>query len=162
FLREASAVKGLEHPNIVKISDTGERGDGAPYLVMEYLFGETLGAFLRREKKMLPEVALPFIYKAASALSAAHKAGIVHRDVKPDNVFVIGEAGEPYDIRLLDFGIAKLRRSNMTVAGTTIGTAEYMAPEQGLADPVDPRTDIYGLGAVMYRMLVGELPFRAE
>ena len=161
FLREATAVKDLDHPNIVKIFDTGERGDGAPYLVMEYLFGESFGSFLRREKRMDPKIAVPMLIKAADALIAAHEAGIVHRDVKPDNLFLIGEPGEPYDVRLLDFGFAKLRQATQTAAGMAIGTAEYMAPEQGLADPVDGRTDVYGLGAVLYRVLTGQLPFRA-
>src|SRR5262249_47664894 len=131
-------------------------------LVMEYLFGESLGAYLRREKKMPIGEALPLITRAAAALSAAHKAGIIHRDVKPDNLFLVGEPGEAYDIKLLHFGMRKLLQSTMTAAGMMIGSAEYMAPEQGLADPVDPRTDIYGLGAVMYRMLTGKLPFRAD
>ena len=161
FLREATAVAGIEHPNIVKVFDTGERGDGAPYLVMEYLFGETLGGYLRREGKMKGSLALPLMCKTASALAAAHEVGVIHRDVKPDNLFLIGEPGEPYDIRLLDFGFARLRKSRMTAAGMAVGTAEYMAPEQGLSDPVDARSDVYGLGAVMYRALTGEFPFTA-
>lgn len=161
FRREASAVAGVDHPNIVKVFDTGERGDGAPYLVMEFLFGESLGSYLRREKRMTAAMAVPLLAKAASALYAAHSIGVVHRDVKPDNLFLIGEPGEPYDIRLLDFGLAKLRQSTMTAAGMAVGTAEYMAPEQGLSDPVDARTDVYGLGAVLYRTLTGQLPFTA-
>ncbi|MBK8255901.1 MAG: serine/threonine protein kinase [Polyangiaceae bacterium] len=162
FLREATAIAGVDHPNIVKVFDTGERGDGAPYLVMEYMFGETLGAYLRREKRMPASLAIPLLGKAASALSAAHQVGVIHRDVKPDNLFLIGEPGEPYDIRLLDFGFARLRKSTMTAAGMAVGTAEYMAPEQGLSDPVDARTDVYGLGAVLYRTLTGQLPFMAR
>jgi serine/threonine protein kinase len=162
FLREATAIAGVRHPNIVKVLDTGERGDGAPYFVMEFLFGESLGAFLRREKKMPATVALPFLCRTASALAAAHAKGIIHRDLKPDNLFLMGEPGEAYDIRLLDFGMARTRKSKMTRSGMMLGTAEYMAPEQGLSDPVDPRTDVYGLGAVMYRMLTGELPFTAN
>ncbi|MEZ4300635.1 MAG: serine/threonine-protein kinase [Polyangiaceae bacterium] len=162
FLREATAVAGVDHPNIVKVFDTGERGDGAPYLVMEYLFGESLGAYLRREGKMHPTLAVSLLGKCASALSAAHAVGVIHRDVKPDNLFLIGEPGEPYDIRLLDFGFARLRKSTMTAAGMAVGTAEYMPPEQGLSDPVDARSDVYGLGAVFYRALTGELPFRAN
>lgn len=162
FLREASAAAAVEHPNIVKVFDTGERGDGAPYLVMEYLFGESLGAYLRREKKMHAKLAVPLLARVASALAAAHAKGVIHRDVKPDNLYLIGEPGEAYDVRLLDFGMARLRKSTMTAAGMTVGTAEYMAPEQGLSDPVDARTDVYGLGAVLYRTLTGELPFTAN
>ncbi len=161
FLREAHAVAGLHHQNIVRMLDTGERGDGAPYLVMEYLFGESLGDYLRREKRLARALALPILCRTASALAAAHAAGIVHRDVKPDNLFLLGEPGDPYDVKLLDFGFAKLRESTMTAAGMTMGTPEYMAPEQALSDPVDARTDIYALGAVMYRMLTGALPFSA-
>jgi serine/threonine protein kinase len=161
FMREATAIAGIEHPNIVKVWGTGERGDGAPYLVMEYLFGETLGSYLRRERRMPEKLAVPLLTKAGSALAAAHEVGVVHRDVKPDNLFLIGEPGEPYDIRLLDFGFARLRKSKMTAAGMTLGTAEYMSPEQGLSDPVDGRSDVYGLGAVLYRALTGEFPFTA-
>jgi eukaryotic-like serine/threonine-protein kinase len=162
FLRESSAAGRIDHPNIVKVLDTGERGDGAPYLVMEYLFGEALGSYLRREKKMDPKLAIPLFCRVASALCAAHAVGVIHRDLKPDNLFLIGEPGEPYDIRVLDFGMARVRRSTMTAAGMMMGTAEYMAPEQGLSDPVDARTDVYGLGAVMYRALTGALPFAAD
>jgi serine/threonine protein kinase len=162
FLREARAVAGLSHQNIVRILDTGERGDGAPYLVMEYLFGESLGDYLRREKKATPGLALPMLCRVASALAVAHNAGIIHRDVKPDNLFLVGEPGDPYDVKLLDFGFAKVRESKTTAAGFTMGTPEYMAPEQALSDTVDARTDIYSLGAVAYRALTGELPFGAD
>lgn len=162
FLHEARAVAGIQHQNIVNIFETGERGDGAPYLVMEYLFGESLGDYLRREKRMPARMAMPFFSKTASALAAAHGAGVIHRDVKPDNLFLIGEPGEPYDVRLLDFGFAKLRTSMRTAAGIAIGTPGYMAPEQVLTDAVDARTDVFGLGALMYRALAGRLPFSAE
>lgn len=162
FLREARAAAGLHHQNIVQVLDTGERGDGAPYLVMEYLFGESLGDYLRRQKKVPIGLALPILCRTASALAAAHNAGIVHRDVKPDNLFLLGEPGDPYDVKLLDFGFAKLRESKMTAAGMTMGTPEYMAPEQALSDPVDERTDTYSLGAVAYRMVTGELPVRGD
>jgi eukaryotic-like serine/threonine-protein kinase len=162
FLRVARTAAGLQHQNIVRILDTGERGDGAPYLVMEYLFGESLGDYLRREKKVAASLALPILCRTASALATAHAAGVVHRDVKPDNLFLLGEPGDPYDVKLLDFGFAKLYQSSTTAAGMTMGTPEYMAPEQALSDPVSARTDIYGLGAVMYRMLTGALPFTAD
>jgi eukaryotic-like serine/threonine-protein kinase len=162
FLHEARAASGIRHQNIVRILDTGERGDGAPYLVMEYLFGESLGDYLRREKKVPLSLALPILCRTASALAAAHAAGIVHRDVKPDNLFLLGEPGDPHDVKLLDFGFAKLHMSNMTAAGMALGTPDYMAPEQALSDRVDARTDIYALGAVMYRMLTGELPFGGD
>jgi len=163
FLREAKAATLIGHPNIVRIFDTGERSDGSLYLVMEFLFGESLGDFSRRDGAMAPDIALPIAHQIASALSAAHQAGIVHRDVKPDNIFLIGLPGDPYGVRLVDFGLAKLLSQNsMTHMGIVIGTPEYMAPEQVIADACDARTDIYGLGMVMFRMFVGKLPYEGH
>ncbi len=101
--------------------------------------------------------------RAASALAAAHRAGIIHRDVKPDNLFLVGERGAPYTLKVVDFGMAKLSEaSSLSVAGMALGTLQYIAPEQALADPVDGRTDVYGLGVVLYRMLTGKMPFEAN
>jgi len=108
------------------------------------------------------DIGLPVLQQVASALSAAHAAKILHRDIKPDNIFLIGEPGEPYGVKIVDFGLAKLREGALTAAGTVVGTIEYMAPEQCITDPADARTDIYGLGAVAYRMFSGRLPFTAE
>ncbi|WP_272418079.1 serine/threonine-protein kinase [Polyangium jinanense] len=163
FDREAKAANALAHPNIVKVLDTGERPDGVPFLVMEYLFGETLGDWLRRETTMPLHLALPVLSQTASALGAAHRAGIVHRDVKPDNLFLVGEPGEPYNTKVLDFGLSKLEAAKaVTQAGVAVGTPEYMPPEQVVGDKSDSRSDVYALGVMMYRMLVGELPFRAD
>ncbi|MCC6557357.1 MAG: serine/threonine protein kinase [Polyangiaceae bacterium] len=160
FIREARAAAMIGHPNIVKILDTGQRSDGAPYLVMEYLFGEPLGDWFRREKRMDADIALPVLRQAAAGLAAAHRAGIVHRDVKPDNIFLVGEPGDPYGVKVLDFGLAKIHaQSGLTVTGVAVGTVEYMAPEQVVSDRPDPRTDVYGLGVVMFRAFTGELPF---
>src|SRR6185369_12901156 len=114
------------------------------------LFGESLSHWLAREKAMSPSMGLPFIREIGMALAAAHRAGIVHRDVKPDNVFLLGEKGSPYAAKIVDFGFAKLEQSNLTQAGVAVGTVEYMAPEQTVSDPVTARTDVYGLGALMY------------
>ncbi len=161
--REALAASTVGHPNIVRVHEVGERDDGAPFLVMEFLFGESLGGFLRREGRLAPDIALPVALQAASALAAAHRAGIVHRDVKPDNIFLVGAPGDPYAVRLLDFGLAKLYAQHaLTQAGIVVGTPEYMAPEQVVADESDARTDVYGLGMVLYRMLAGRLPFSAD
>ncbi|HEU4409811.1 MAG TPA: serine/threonine-protein kinase [Polyangiaceae bacterium] len=161
--REALAATTVGHPNIVRVHEVGERDDGAPFLVMEFLFGESLGALLRREPRLKPDIALPVALQAASALAAAHRAGIVHRDVKPDNIFLVGAPGDPYAVRLLDFGLAKLYAQHaLTQAGIVVGTPEYMAPEQVVADESDARTDVYGLGMVLYRMLAGRLPFSAD
>ena len=160
FLREAMAAAMIGHPNIVKVLDTGQRADGAPFLVMEYLFGESLGDCLRRDIRLEADIALPVLRHAASGLAAAHRAGIVHRDVKPDNIFLVGEPGDPYAVKVLDFGLAKIQaQSGLTAFGVAVGTVEYMAPEQVVSDRPDPRTDIYGLGVVMFRAFTGELPF---
>jgi serine/threonine-protein kinase len=160
FLREAKAAAMIGHPNIVKVLDTGQRDDGAPFLVMEFLFGESLGDMLRRERRMSADIALPVLRHAASGLAAAHRTGIVHRDVKPDNIFLVGEPGDPYAVKVLDFGLAKMHeQSGLTVTGVAVGTVEYMAPEQVVSDLPDARTDVYGLGVVMYRTFTGELPF---
>jgi eukaryotic-like serine/threonine-protein kinase len=161
FLREAKAVSRIGHENIVKILDLGLSADGAPYLVLEFLDGESLGQRLRRDPLMTPAVALPALRQMASGLAAAHRAGIIHRDVKPDNVFLLGEP--PYTVKLLDFGLAKLdTQSSFTKTGVAVGTLDYMAPEQVVTDRPDARTDVYGLGVLMYRMLTGQMPFRAK
>jgi serine/threonine-protein kinase len=161
--REALAASTVGHPNIVKVLEVSQRDDGAPFLVMEFLFGESLGSLLRREGRLTPDMALPVGLRAASALAAAHRAGIIHRDVKPDNIFLVGAPGDPYGVRLLDFGLAKLYAQHaLTQAGIVVGTPEYMAPEQVVADPCDARTDVYGIGMVLYRMLAGSLPFADE
>jgi serine/threonine-protein kinase len=160
FILEAKAVAKAVHPNIVKVLDVGLHTDGGPFLVMEFLFGESLGEWLRRNRVMSPEIGIPFATQIASGIAAAHREGIIHRDVKPDNIFLIGEKGHPHEIKLVDFGLAKLaEHPGMTQAGVAVGTVEYMAPEQVVSDPADPRTDVYGLGVVLYRMFTGRLPF---
>jgi len=160
FQREARTASMIGHPSIVTIFSAGERDDdGAPYLVMEFLIGETVGDYLRRESKMPRDIAVPALHQAASALAAAHRSGIVHRDVKPDNLFLLGEPGDPYELKVVDFGLSKDQSSNMTAAGTVMGTPATMAPEQILGEGVDGRTDVYALGIVGYRMLAGRQPF---
>jgi serine/threonine-protein kinase len=156
FLREARAVTKIGHPNIVKVLEAGIReGDNAPYLVMEFLFGESLGRYLGREHRMPAAIGLPALRQAASALIAAHDKGIIHRDLKPENLYLIGEPGDPYELKVLDFGLSKIQSSDLTAAGIVIGTPAFMAPEQVLAEASDARTDVYALGMVMYRMFVG-------
>ena len=162
FLREANAVNRIGHPNIVRIHEAGLRDDGAPYLVMEFLFGEPVGTYVRREGIVARNVALPALQQAASALLAAHESGIIHRDLKPDNLFFIGEPGDPYELKVLDFGFSKTQTSQLTAAGIILGTPAYMAPEQALAEPLDARTDVYALGMVMYNMLTGKVPFTGD
>ena len=158
FLREIDVAATLVHPNIARILDAGERSDRAPFLVLEYLTGEPLGEVLERERVFPEPYALELTREAASALAAAHRAGIVHRDVKPDNLFLTIDG----KLKVVDFGFAKLKEGSVTATGMTVGTVPYMAPEQALADPVDGRTDVYGLGVTMFHMLTGTLPFDDE
>jgi serine/threonine protein kinase len=162
FMRETTTITQIGHPSIVALLEAGEReDDGAPYLVMEFLYGESLGDFLKRERTMANEPALAMLRRTASALAAAHRKGIIHRDLKPDNLYLIGEPGDAYGLKVIDFGLSKVQTQDMTAAGVVMGTPEYMAPEQVLAETVDARTDVYGLGLVMYRMLIGSSPFDA-
>ncbi|NUP13092.1 MAG: protein kinase [Polyangiaceae bacterium] len=160
FHREAKMASLIGHSSIVRVFDEGEREeDGAPFLVMEFLVGETVGDYVRREGTMPVQIAIPALEQAASALGAAHRAGIIHRDVKPDNLFLLGEPGSPYELKVVDFGLSKLPQSNLTAAGVVMGTPATMAPEQILGEPIDGRADLYALGMVAYRMLAGRQPF---
>jgi eukaryotic-like serine/threonine-protein kinase len=159
FLRELDVARKLEHPHIARILGMGELPTRAPFLVLEFLYGESVGDLLRRSGYVDPVTMLPLLRDAASALSAAHRAGIIHRDLKPDNLFLVGAPGTPYAMKVLDFALAKLQEGNLTGVGMAVGTLAYMAPEQAITDTVDARSDIYGLGVVMFRMFVGRLPF---
>lgn len=163
LLLEAEALRGIDHPNVVRVLDTGETVGGVPYLVLEALPGETLGDYLRRQGTPPFELALDLVRQAAQGLCAAHRAGIVHRDVKPDNFVLLGPTSEPYGLKLIDFGMAKVNASrSVTGAHNILGTVEYMAPEQILAEPVDARTDVYAMGVVMFRLFTGHLPFETS
>lgn len=160
LLREADALREIDHPNVVRVLDTGETAAGVPYLVLEALPGETLGDYLRRQGTPPFELSLSLVRQAAQGLCAAHRTGVVHRDVKPDNFVLVGPTSDPYGLKLIDFGMAKLEASSGTSGTHTIlGTVEYMAPEQILAEPVDARTDVYAMGVVMFRLFTGHLPF---
>ncbi|MEP7124760.1 MAG: serine/threonine-protein kinase [Byssovorax sp.] len=166
FVREVELVNLLRHPSIVEIHELGQLGDGRPYYAMELLLGDTLDAVLRAEGRMPPNEALEILEPICSALRAAHAAGIVHRDVKASNIFLSHEGGAA-GIKLLDFGIAKLtdpgpRGAGLTTFGHPVGTPTAMAPEQILGEPLDERVDVYALGVLLHRMLVGFLPFRSE
>ena len=162
FMREARAATAIGHPHIAAVIDTGFGSDGGPYIVVEYLHGETLGELMRRGDSLETARALRLLTQVTSALGGAHAAQIVHRDAKPDNLFLLGKRGAPYEAKVLDFGLAKLLAEGaFTAAGMAVGTMEYMAPEQAVTDPPEARTDIYGLGVVMYRMFTGRLPFPA-
>lgn len=160
FLREARAARAAAHPNIVRTLAEGQRGDGRPYLVMEFLEGETLGERLARESTLTALEALQIAVQIADALASAHAAGVIHRDVKADNVFLVGPHGSPHTAKLLDFGLAEIQVGvPASTGGIAAGTMSTMAPEQVLDDGVDGRTDIYGLGVVLFHALTGRLPF---
>lgn len=160
FLHEATAAQQIEHPNVVQVEAVIEPEDQPPFLVMEALIGETLGDLLRRETCLPVRQVLRLVREIASALAATHAAGVVHRDVKPDNVFLLGPRGAPEGVKLIDFGMAKIK--TVACSGIVLGTVQYMAPEQVLVEPVDGRTDVYALGVMMFRMLTGHLPFESE
>ena len=163
FLVEAKAAAQITHPAIVRILDVGLRDDGAPWMVTEFLFGESLGEWLRRERVMAPPRAIAVLRPIALALGAAHRAGVIHRDVKPDNILLLGERNDFHDVKLVDFGFARLvGEKGMTQAGVAVGTIEYMAPEQAVSDAPDARTDVYALGVLMFRLLSGRLPFQSR
>src|SRR5437870_9737531 len=163
FLREAETAARLSHPHIVPIHSVGEGPDRLVYFVMAYVDGEPLSARLKRRGRLPPEEVRRILSETADALSAAHALGIIHRDVKPDNILLEGSRGR---VVVTDFGIAKALSSatggTLTATGVAIGTPHFMSPEQAAGDrEIDGRSDIYSLGVVGYQMLVGELPFRA-
>ena len=164
FLREAETAARLSHPHIVPIHSVGEGPDGLVYFIMAYIDGEPLSARLKRRERLPPEEARRIMQETADALGAAHALGIIHRDVKPDNILLEGSRGR---VVVTDFGIAKALSSTtggatLTGTGVAIGTPHYMSPEQAAGDrEIDGRSDLYSLGVVSYQMLVGELPFHA-
>lgn len=158
FRREARAVAQLNHPNIVQVIDVGE-DRRAPFIVLEYVAGETLKARIKRLGQLPISEALAYAIEIARALQAAHARGIVHRDVKPQNV-LLNDDGMA---KVTDFGIARtLEEDGLTQDGRVLGTTDYVSPEQALGKRVGPQSDLYSLGIVLYEMLVGEVPFRAE
>jgi ABC-type branched-subunit amino acid transport system substrate-binding protein/DNA-binding beta-propeller fold protein YncE len=155
FLREPRLAASLDHPNVIPIYEAGER-DGQLYLAMRYVEGSDLGSVLERDGRLAPERALRILAQVASALDAAHRHGLVHRDVKPANVLL--DEGE--HVYLTDFGITKQVGGTSTDTGRVVGTLDYLAPEQIRGEDVDARTDCYALGCVLYESLAGAPPFR--
>jgi serine/threonine-protein kinase len=154
FKREAHSAGRLSHPNIVTIFDYGEH-EGAPYIAMDLMTGEELSRSLESGARMpLPQV-VRVMEQLLGALAYAHEAGIVHRDVKPSNVFVLRDGS----IKMVDFGLARIEASNLTETGTLLGTPAYMSPEQFLGLPVDARSDVFSAGVILYQMLTGDRPF---
>jgi len=165
FNREATSASRISHPNVCTVYDFGLTAEGLVYLAMEYVDGRTLRALLDQSGPLAVARAADLLAQCAAGLSAAHELGIVHRDLKPDNIMVLATR-EGETAKLVDFGIAKAVEApageRVTKSGFVVGTPEYMSPEQLSGDPVDARSDQYGLALVFYRMLTGRLPFEGN
>ncbi len=169
FEREAVAAGRLDHPNCVPVTDSGHLKDGTAYLVMELVNGRSLGSLLEQEGPGLDPVrSLRIARHVLLGLGHAHEVGIVHRDIKPDNIMLCERDGDADFARVLDFGIAKLRNtdtethSTLTQAGIAIGTPNYLSPEQALGEQTDHRSDLYSCSVLLFEMLCGRPPFVAE
>ena len=173
FLREAESSSSIAHPNVVDVFDVHHLPDGVPYFVGEFLEGEELASYVETRGPLDPRVAAAIGRQICSALGAAHERGIVHRDMKPENVFVLKKSIEEYEakrakdlqVKILDFGISKVggdSRTHLTRTGVIMGTPSYMAPEQARGKQVDHRADIYSVGAVLYFAITGRRPFDSD
>src|SRR5215470_11606443 len=163
FETEAKAASQLAHENIVTVTDYGVTPDGRPYIVMELLRGRTLDERIVEGPLTLPEI-VAIIVPVCRALACAHADGIVHRDVKPDNIFLTAKPNGRYGVKVLDFGIAKapLATGRVTKHGQSIGSPHYMAPEACRGEDVDHRVDIYSVGVLMYLLFTGRVPFHDD
>lgn len=167
FQREAESASSISHPNVVQVIDVHRTSEGAPYLVAEFLDGEELGAFVEKVGHLGVPFAVGIARQVCRGLAAAHAKGVVHRDMKPENVFLLrqhaGEQGVPR-VKVIDFGVSRVKDHdiNLTQAGVVLGTPAFMSPEQARAEVVDERADIYSVGAVLYNLLTGVRPFDAD
>jgi serine/threonine protein kinase len=164
FVNEARAASAIKSPHIVNTLDVGSLPSGAPYFIMEYVDAETLAARLQREHALPLAEAVDVARQMADGLAAAHGAGIVHRDLKPENVFVAREPDGSLLVKIFDFGVAKVTRAKarLTHVGAIFGTPSYMSPEQARGQAVDPRTDVYAIGIMLFEMIAGQLPFDGD
>jgi serine/threonine-protein kinase len=165
FRQDARAASSIENPHIVDVSDFGTLPDGSTYLVMEYLEGVALSTLTKDQKPIALDKAIAIARQVADGLAEVHDRGIVHRDLKHDNIFLVKEGDQEYFVKILDFGIAKVLESTeakVTCAGSLFGTPSYMSPEQAAGMPVDARTDVYALGIIMYELASGRVPFDAD
>jgi serine/threonine-protein kinase len=156
FEREAKVAGELLHRNVINVYEMGEE-DGRLFMVMELLEGEPLNEYLKRAGKLSLERSLDMMMQVCEGLAVAHAHGIVHRDIKPGNLFVLKDGG----VKILDFGVARLANSSMTASGFIVGTPDFMSPEQARGKPIDQRSDVFSAGAVFYYMLSGRKPFAA-
>jgi serine/threonine-protein kinase len=162
FLREALLASSVKHPNVVDISDYGQLPEGGAFYVMEYLRGRTLAERIDEDGPLPVPEAIEVARQICHGLQAAHGQGIVHRGLKPENVFCCKGTADDPRIKLLDFGIARAESQRITMAGEVLGTPEYMAPEQALGHDVDARADLYAVGIILFEMLTGLVPFRSD
>jgi len=167
FLQEARSASRICHENVIDISDFGQSADGYVYIAMEYLDGKDLGEVVRAEGALPWSRTRDIVMQICRALRAAHDKGIVHRDMKPENIFLIQREGRPEFVKILDFGIAKVmgldpNGPRLTRTGMIFGTPEYMAPEQAEGKEADHRVDVYAVGCIAYHLMTGQTPFLAE
>ena len=159
FLREARLAARLSHPNVVSVYDAGETEDGRPYIVMEHVEGVTLADLLRERGRLPAAEAVALAVQACRGLAHAHAAGLVHRDVKPQNLLLRPDG----TLKVADFGIARAAETTaLTQTGTVLGTAAYLSPEQATGEVVTSAADVYALGAVLYELLTGRLPYEFD
>jgi serine/threonine-protein kinase len=167
FLQEAKSASRIGHENVIDISDFGQSPEGLVYIAMEYLEGQDLGRTLKQVKTIDWQRARPILMQITKALRAAHEHGIIHRDMKPENVYLVQREGRWDFVKVLDFGIAKVVTTDddgprLTQTGMIFGTPEYMSPEQAQGHQPDQRVDVYAVGCIMYHMLTGSVPFMAD
>ena len=161
FQREAEAAASINHPNVGDVYDIGKTADGRPFIVAELLEGRELAEYLSERSRLEIPLAIRITRQICKALSAAHAKGIVHRDMKPENVFLTGDLGSPV-VKVIDFGISKVHEVGgqaLTKTGMIMGTPSYMAPEQARGERVDHRADVYAVGAILYQIVTGKRPF---